>query len=141
MATATASTVQFPDGLDANNEPQSRSQYAVEVTSPVSIAQLDFEIMSAKNWRNHLGLCADGGDPTKASAEQPVVLYAQRSDLDDATFLSMVLAHEPKEGWNAGQTSEPVPVPTFEDSKAKVAADAELTNAEIRALFRGLLPG
>ena len=139
MATAAATTIEFPDGLNEDGEPQVREQYAVLVSSPVRMDQLDYEITHGMNWRKSAGLSSQG-DPRTASTDEPVVLYVVRSDeIDNDLFLRTVTNHDPDAEWHSPH-AEPVEGPSFEESIDWRDA-AESGDAEIRAVLRGLLAG
>lgn len=139
MADATATTIEFPDGVDDEGAPLTRSQYAVQVTSPVRLDQLDHEITSEFGWRKQAGISAYG-DPAAASEEEPVTLYVdgRTDEVSDEDFLRLVRDHTPDPEWNTpGHTA--APDPTFEEAKERVLGTGTLHHADLRAVLRGLL--
>jgi hypothetical protein len=138
MATAAGTKIEFPDGLDDNDEPRTREQYAVLITSPVRLDQLDAEITHAMGWRKQAGLSADG-DAEQASPENPARLYVERhEETDDETFLQAVANHTPDSAWVHQDMEEP---PSFETAKEKVLGNGRITMNDLRAVLRGLLTG
>lgn len=111
---------------------------AVRVSSPLRLDQFTAELAARVSLPVQSLVLSCNGDPSIASAEQPVVIWTAAQEVSPNALLAAAQQHDPDPAWSPSVPAGGVTRQALED---KAAAGVALSYEELQLAVRFLLTG